>query len=632
MALRRPAKKTAVRKSVAKKSTSARKKASAKPVARKVAARKAPKKKTSSKRAAVRKPPSRANKKPKVLRVLPRGERWFVLDIPFEFYPWARSQGAEWAAAEKVTVWGGATLPLALEPYRVAPWSWGWHQEATLNAAVPPRPEPAGPVWEPRAHQLVAIDAITKAYQADLPGFVLADDVGVGKTMSAWGFVQRQEAFQRILIVTTLNVLPHWRYTLQQAGHDDREVMIINYDQLTKVLTWTGEPLVWKKGRRKRIAQRGAVPEYDLIIFDEAHKGRRPEAARSILMRRLAAKATFNLWLSATIGTKPLELSYLAVLLSKVTGETLQVDTLKEFGQWCEAHGLGVKKGSFGAWIKLDPDNPDEAKEAKLALERVNRMLFHADGKRPAIALRRVPQDVAGWPEMERQLRPEHLDFEERQSAEQAWAEFASVERSSPPPKKRGKADKENALVRLLRLRQAFSMARLPSTLDLIEEMVENGKQVAVSVAFLPMLDHLATGLTSRKLSVVRIQGGQSRTEREQARLAFQRDQAQVVLFTPEEGISLHQGEYPEGKTPRVMLLHDIRPSAIQMAQIEGRCHRDGKLAPIFWLFAEGTAEMVIAQSVLHAVHNMKTMMGDDTQLVEGLAEQLYAWAQANSS
>jgi hypothetical protein len=565
----------------------------------------------------------------KALRSLGPGEHWFVLDIPFEFLPWAQQQGVEWAAAHKVAVWGGTALPEVLDPYRASPWSWGWHQEIALNGAIGTTPERVGPPWTPRPHQDVAIRAIDAVYAADLPGFVLADDVGLGKTMEAWGWVLTRPEMQRILIVTTLNVLPHWRYTLQQAGHDDREVLIINYDQLTKVMTWTGQPLVWKKGKRKRIAQRGVVPEYDLIIFDEAHKGRNPETARGILMRRLGDRAAFNLWLSATIGTKPLELSYLAPVLGAITQQHIAADTLKEFGQWCLDNRLGVKKGAYGAWHRLEADNPDEAPEAIAALERVRTMIFDPARGRPAIGLRRLPQDIAGWPEMERQLRPEHLDFEERRQAEAAWAEFVQAERAAPPPSQRSAQERESALVRILRLRQAFSLARVPATLDLIEEMLENGKQVAVSVAFLPILDRLAEGLAARKVRVERIQGGQSKAEREQARLNFQREKSRVVLFTPEEGISLHQGEYPEGVTPRVLLFHDIRQSAIQMAQIEGRCHRDGKLAPIFWLFAEGTAEMKVAQTVLGNVRGMKAMMGDDGQTLSAIASQLHTMAMA---
>lgn len=93
------------------------------------------------------------------------------------------------------------------------------------------------------------------------------------------------------------------------------------------------------------------------------------------------------------------------------------------------------------------------------------------------------------------------------------------------------------------------------------------------------------------------------------------------MLFTVEEGISLHEGEYNDAK--RVLLIHDIRWSAIQMAQIEGRCHRDGKFAPAIWLYAEDTIEYKIAGIIVNKTKSMKEMMGDDTKLLLEIEELL---------
>jgi hypothetical protein len=78
-----------------------------------------------------------------------------------------------------------------------------------------------------------------------------------------------------------------------------------------------------------------------------------------------------------------------------------------------------------------------------------------------------------------------------------------------------------------------------------------------------------------------------------------------------EEAISLHQGEVAGDDTPRILMIHDLRWSAIQMAQIEGRCHRDGKEAPVRWLVAEDTVEEDIAAVLVERVRTMKTLHGD---------------------
>jgi hypothetical protein len=106
------------------------------------------------------------------------------------------------------------------------------------------------------------------------------------------------------------------------------------------------------------------------------------------------------------------------------------------------------------------------------------------------------------------------------------------------------------------------------------------------------------------------IHGGLSAAEREAQRLRFQRGEAPVILFTVEEGISLHQGEYVD--VPRSQVIHDLRWSAIQMAQIEGRCHRDGRFAQVYWAYADGTIEDRIARVVAGRIQSMKEMVGDD--------------------
>jgi hypothetical protein len=96
-----------------------------------------------------------------------------------------------------------------------------------------------------------------------------------------------------------------------------------------------------------------------------------------------------------------------------------------------------------------------------------------------------------------------------------------------------------------------------------------------------------------------------------------------VALFTVEEGISLHQGEHDEA--PRSMVIHDLRWSAIQMAQIEGRCHRDGRFAQVYWTYADDTIEERIARVVASRIQSMKEMVGDDVSTLREIERLLDA-------
>jgi hypothetical protein len=59
------------------------------------------------------------------------------------------------------------------------------------------------------------------------------------------------------------------------------------------------------------------------------------------------------------------------------------------------------------------------------------------------------------------------------------------------------------------------------------------------------------------------------------------------------------------------------------MVQIEGRCHRDGRFAQVYWAYADGTLEEQIALVVVRRIQSMKGMVGDDLETVREIAELL---------
>jgi hypothetical protein len=62
------------------------------------------------------------------------------------------------------------------------------------------------------------------------------------------------------------------------------------------------------------------------------------------------------------------------------------------------------------------------------------------------------------------------------------------------------------------------------------------------------------------------------------------------------------------------------------MAQIEGRCHRDGRFAQVYWVYADGTVEERIAGIVCRRIQSMKGMIGDDIETLREI-ERLLAGA-----
>src|SRR6478735_5142147 len=109
------------------------------------------------------------------------GERLWVLDVPYG----TQVEGATWNPAVRTHVYVGRALPAHLAPYAPGPYTLGRFIEDTLNPDDPtPRPEPTDAL-EPRRIQFEAADAIAARAEAGGRQFLLADEPGVGKTISA---------------------------------------------------------------------------------------------------------------------------------------------------------------------------------------------------------------------------------------------------------------------------------------------------------------------------------------------------------------------------------------------------------------------------------------------------------------
>jgi superfamily II DNA or RNA helicase len=532
-----------------------------------------------------------------------------VLDVPFAMRAVATASQARWDATHGVYLYEGRALPAALAPFRAQPYSWEMHVQRELaGAPAAAASSPAGKI-ELRPHQRDAVAAIAAARAAGLPGFLLADDVGLGKTITAWAAIRAMRDVTSVLIVCPLAVVTHWRRTIAAMGDGGKQIILLNYDRLGKLFEVSDAARKRIKSK-KGLARAGSAPAMDVVVLDESHRCKNPTAARSKLAAKLVAQAGFCLWLSATAGQNPLELSYLAPLLAQATGA--RAKDLKDFEQWCIDQDLGVVRGNFGTWEWRG--NPADC-------ERVRALLFDPPTPRAAVAgIRRRPEDIVGWPAINRILTPLELDPDERALYDEAWTRFRKELELAP----RGK-DPRSALAAILRLRQKSSLIRAAGTADLARELLDNGHQVAISVAFLETLNALrerfASGL--HKVACAVIHGGLPAGEREAERLRFQRGEARVVLFTVEEGISLHQGEHNDA--PRSEIIHDLRWSAIQMAQIEGRCHRDGRFAQVYWSYADATIEDKIARVVAGKIQTMKEMIGDDVETLREIETLLRA-------
>jgi hypothetical protein len=549
-----------------------------------------------------------------------------VLDIPFCLREIAAKAGARWNPDTKTYLFEkgpGQALPAELEGFEPKQFSWEDKIQRRLNGTALEE-VPAQKRIVLKAHQQAAVEEILTAYHNKYPGFLLADDVGLGKTFTAWAAIlkilENAEQKAKILIVCPLGVVPGWRSSVQWIGTNRwiEELIILNYEGLGRL--FEGKPRRGaKRVSRKELARRGIASEgFDIVVFDESHALKNLSSLRAKLSIKLYPSAKMIFWLSATAGQNPLELGYLAPILTKKTG--LRALSAEDFERWCAENLPGVSKGKYGEW-QWAGDKEEE--------QEVHRILFDPDTNGAKAGLRRRASDLVGWPEINRIVHWVELDREAWQLYKLAWKEFKkALEGAGGLTRQRAALAKNEAVIRL---RQKSSLLKVRDSTELCLELLRNGRQVAISCEFLATMDAMAEALQKEEIAFARIDGRRtgSSEHRENERLRYQRGEVQVMLFSVTEGICLHQGELLNGgnNVPRCQIDHDLRWSAIQTHQIDGRSHRDGRFAQVYWIVAKETIDGRVTEVLLEKLESMANLHGDFAQdfdeILSAISEEL---------
>jgi len=141
------------------------------------------------------------------------------------------------------------------------------------------------------------------------------------------------------------------------------------------------------------------------------------------------------------------------------------------------------------------------------------------------------------------------------------------------------------------------------------EDLLEEGKSVAIFVCFRDTLDRIAEDFPQAAL----IYGEQDAEERERAIASFQSNDKRLVVATIQAGgvgVSLHD---LHGRHPRVSLICPTY-SAVDLKQALGRIHRNGARTPCIQriLFAADTVEERVRRKVKKKIDNIQAINDGD--------------------
>lgn len=280
-----------------------------------------------------------------LLRFLPandqRPKRLLAIEPSDEELPPPMDDGSENLQRDDPVVGSATTAPPApvSDPERAAFWSFvrnapvrvpGGSMVGVRTAAVEPWP-----------HQYRAFE---RMYGAWPPKLLIADEVGLGKTIQA-GMLLRQAWLagraKRILVLVPRTVVPQWQAELREKfnlswpiydGHRLLWPTTLAGEETTRVVgadAWPDAPCVIVSShlvrRKERAARLLAAEPWDLVILDEAHHARRKGAGGAreegpnrllALMRQLKERTAGLVLLTATpMQVHPVEIWDLLALL-----------------------------------------------------------------------------------------------------------------------------------------------------------------------------------------------------------------------------------------------------------------------------------------------------------------------------
>jgi superfamily II DNA or RNA helicase len=389
-----------------------------------------------------------------------------------------------------------------------------------------------------------------------------SSETGTGKTVC--GAEVARVANAPTLVVCPKAVIPSWERELAERGV---KADVINYEKVrggkTKFGKWVNKRWVW------------TIPE-SLIIFDEAHKCSGIGTQNSKILIEAKDRHAV-LMLSATIANNPLQM--------RAAGWVLGAHALGNFWQWTAKYGCVKNRWNgmeFGGTIS------------------------HIQALAQSISHRcaRMTQEELKDHFTETMIVTEPLEFgdEIREIYREMEDELAVLEAAE---KHDSKSEAAEALVKQLRARQRVELLKVPVIKDMVEDLLAEGKSIAVFVNFKATLDALAEKLGTRAT----VHGDQTTDERQQHIDGFQNDQERVIICNIAAGgvgVSLHD---VTGQFPRAAI---ISPSWNEkdIIQTMGRVHRAGGKTPSMQriLFAAGTVEEKVQQSVVKKIKRLKTL------------------------
>ena len=425
----------------------------------------------------------------------------------------------------------------------------------------------------PLSHQKEAIQKLVENKK-----FILADDMGLGKTTST--IIAAIEAnSKKVLIICPATLKINWKREIENYSDksvyiaegknfsSDADYVIINYD----IIKNFHDP-------KKKTDSQILNSNFDLVIVDEAHYIKNGSAQRTKLINDLVKKVD-RLWLlsGTPMTSRPMDYFNLLSLVDSPVAKNWMAYAIR----YCQ--GYQFNTGGRKIWNVTGSSNLEELRD-----------------RTSGTILRRLKEDVLDLPD--KIITPVYLRLKSK-NYEEVMGEYYDWYDKNPDDSKSLTVQ----FTKLTKIRQIIADEKISQTIELAENIIEQGKKVIIFCNFTDSLNKICDHFGK---SAVKVDGSMSKPNRQHSVDEFQ-DNEKIKVFVGNikaagVGITLTAAE--------AVIMNDLSFVPSDHAQAEDRAYRYGQKnnVLVYYPIFENTIEGIIYDILNNKKQVIATVMGDN--------------------
>ena len=432
----------------------------------------------------------------------------------------------------------------------------------------------------PLDHQKEAIQKLVENKK-----FILADDMGLGKTTSTI-ISALETGAKKVLIICPASLKINWQREIENYSDrttsiiegkkwDDADFVIINYDIIKNF-----------HDDKKKSESTIVKSKFDLVIVDEAHYVQNSQAQRTKLINDIGRNVE-RVWLltGTPITSRPINYFNLLNLIDSPVAQ----NWMAYVKRYC--NGFQFQAGRRKIWNVSGASNLEELRD-----------------RTSPLVLRRLKENVLDLPE--KIITPVYLRLKSKEYEELMGEYYDWYDKS-------GESDSLTLqFTKLTKVRQVIAEEKTKATIELCENIIEQGKKVIVFTNFTKSLEMI---LQHFGKSAVRLDGQMSQKERQLSVDNFQNDE-KITVFVGNikaagVGITLTAAE--------AVVMNDLSFLPSDHSQAEDRSYRYGQKnnVLVYYPIFDNTVEGIIYDILKKKKNIFETIMGDNANSMDSVEE-----------